>query len=75
MLIATLILALTLMLLDAVSKGLSLRFVALALIMPAVSIANSAMLTSLLTQGVGLLIVLLYFHPRQGAEAKATGRT
>lgn len=75
MLIATLILGLTLMLLDAVSKGLSLRFVALALIMPAVSIANSAMLTSLLTQGVGLLIVLLYFHPRPGAEAKATGET
>lgn len=64
MLIATLILALTMMLLDAASKGLSLRLVALILVMPAVSLANSAMLTSILTQGLGLTLLLLYLHPR-----------
>lgn len=61
----TLALAVVLLVFDGLVAGEDVRFPALLAASPAWMFANSALLTSLLTGGVGLLLLLVYAMPRR----------
>jgi hypothetical protein len=59
----TLLLAAVMWLYDSSSSGRNLYITALVIALPAFAVANSALLTSLLTHGIGLAMVLMYLMP------------
>jgi len=59
----TLLLALILWLYDSISDGRDTRLCALAIAMPAFALANSGLLTSLVTHGIGLAMLIVYIMP------------
>jgi hypothetical protein len=59
----TLLLALVLWLYDSSSAGRNRYVTALVIALPAFALANSALLTSLLTHGIGLAMLLMYLMP------------
>jgi O-antigen polymerase len=69
----TLLLAGVMWLYDSSSDGRSLYVAALVIALPAFAVANSGLLTSLLTHGIGLAIVLMYLMPT-AADEQARGR-
>jgi len=60
---ATVLLAAVLWLLDRLSDGPRGLIACLLVAFPTYSLANTAVLTALLTHGIGLLVVVLYFIP------------
>ncbi len=60
----TALLALVLWLYDSAAVELDNRIPALVMSMPAITLANSALLTCLLSHGMGLALVLMFLHPR-----------
>jgi hypothetical protein len=61
--------ALVFWVLDSTAKGHDLRLTALTVSFAALNLANISLFTSLLSGGLGLLIVSLYFAPRHRAES------
>ncbi len=59
----TLLLALVLWLYDSGSAGRNRYVTALVIALPAFAVANSGLLTSLLTHGIGLAMLLMYLMP------------
>src|SRR6185437_6613284 len=59
----TLLLAGVMWLYDSSSAGRNLTVTALVIALPAFAVANSGLLTSLLTHGIGLAMVLMYLMP------------
>jgi hypothetical protein len=59
----TLLLALVLWLYDSGSAGRDRYVTALVIALPAFAVANSGLLTSLLTHGIGLAMLLMYLMP------------
>jgi hypothetical protein len=50
---------------DCISRGCDRIFAALVLAIPAMVLANTALLTTLLTHGLGLVVALMFFSPRE----------
>jgi hypothetical protein len=70
----TLLLAALLWLYDSMAIECDRRLATLAMALPAVSLANGALLTSLLTNGIGLAMLLVYLLPQSVYEnARNTG--
>ncbi len=59
------LLTIILKLLDSCSKEVDIRVAVAAIAMPAITLTNSALLTNLLTHGVLLALLILYFLPKQ----------
>jgi O-antigen polymerase len=59
----TCLLALVLWLYDSTAAGRNLYVAALVIALPAFAVANSGLLTSLLTHGIGLAMLLMYLMP------------
>lgn len=59
----TLLLGFILWTFDSLGKTSDLRLISLILGIPCISLSNSAILTSILTHGIGLALVLTYFLP------------
>lgn len=59
----TLLLALVMWLYDSVSVRHDIRVTALAIALPSFALANTGLLTSLLTHGLGLAMLLIYLMP------------
>jgi len=55
---------------DCVARRTDGRVAAVLLGMPLISLANSALLTTLLTHGLGLALVMLMLHPRNRTAAR-----
>lgn len=70
----TILLGLVMWLFDSVAQGRSMRLTALLFGMPAFFLTNTALLTSLLTHGIGLVLVIVYLMPRKAAPAEAPER-
>ena len=68
---STLLLAVVLWLYDSLAVGRDRRVVALAIALPAFALANTGLLTTLLTHGFGLAMLLVYLMPPPEAEAEA----
>ena len=66
---STLLLAAVLWLYDSLAVGRDGRVVALAIALPAFALANTGLLTTLLTHGFGLAMLLVYLMPSTEAEA------
>jgi hypothetical protein len=49
---------------DTIAKDLDLGFACMLIVFPSTILANAGLLTSLLTQGIGLLILMLTLIPR-----------
>lgn len=64
----TLLLAAFMWLYDSSSAGRSLYGAALVIALPAFAVANSGLLTSLLTHGMGLAMVLMYLMPTAASQ-------
>lgn len=64
--ISAVLLGLLLALLDSASKGLPLAVCAGMVLMPSITLSNSALFTSIWSHGVGLVIVMLAVAPRSG---------
>ena len=60
--------ALVFWLLDSTAKGHDLRFATLIVIFEALNLGNISIFTTLLSGGLGLLMILLYFAPRNYTE-------
>lgn len=63
-LIFSVLLAIILWLYDSVSSGKNIKIAAIALGIPAFTLSNSALLITLNTHGMGLLIILIYLYPK-----------
>jgi hypothetical protein len=61
----TAILGVVFWLYDSITLDTDLRVAALVLVMPAISLANSGLLTCLLTHGLGLACLVMYYLPKQ----------
>jgi hypothetical protein len=61
--IAALLFAIVLWLYDSMAFGSDKRFAALAIGLPAFALANTGILTALLTNGIGFAMVLIYLMP------------
>jgi len=59
----SLLLAVVLWLYDSVAFGRDKRLAALAIGLPAFALANTGLLTALLTNGIGLVMLLVYLMP------------
>ncbi len=60
---------------DSISRGCDHIFAALVLAIPAMALANTALLTTILTHGLGLAIALMFVAPREvTAERPAVPR-
>ena len=71
MFIYAIILGFILQVLDKVAESKDLRTSILLMVMPSISLSNSALLTSLLTHGMGLAILLIYLLPKSEAHTDA----
>jgi hypothetical protein len=71
-LLISVVCALLFWVLDSSAKGHDLRLAALVVSFAALNLANISLFTSLLSGGLGLLIILLYFAPRHLAESVNT---
>jgi hypothetical protein len=69
----TLLLAALLWLYDSMATECDIRLATLAMALPAFSLANGALLTSLLTNGMGLAMMLVYLMPRAVYEDSRDG--
>jgi len=67
----TFIVGLVMWLFDSLAKGRDIRLTGLLFGMPAFYLTNTALLTSLLTHGIGLVLVVIYFLPRTERHEKA----
>jgi len=65
MIVFSLLLGLVLKAFDTVSEDLDLGFSCMLAVFPAMVLANTALLTSLLTHGIGLVMLLLLLVPRR----------
>lgn len=63
----SLLLSATMWLYDSLAKHHDFRFAVLLLVVPAFSLSNSALLTCILTHGIGLSMVMLYIMPKTKA--------
>jgi hypothetical protein len=63
LLVASLLFAIVLWLYDSMAVGSDRRFAALAIGLPAFALANTGLLTALLTNGIGFAMVLIYLMP------------
>lgn len=61
----TLLLGMVLWVFDSLSRGVDYRLACLLLGVPAITLSNTALLTSLLTHGIGLALLLMYLLPRK----------
>ena len=61
----TLLLALVLWLYDSMAAGRDRRVAVLVISLPAFALANAGLLTSLLTHGIGLAMLLVYVMPAE----------
>jgi hypothetical protein len=61
----TAILGVVLWLYDSITLDTDLRLAALVLVMPAISLSNSGLFTCLLTHGLGLAFLVMYFLPNR----------
>jgi hypothetical protein len=61
--VSSLLLGLVLWLYDSMAAGRDKRFAALAIGLPAFALANTGLLTALLTNGIALAMVLIYLMP------------
>jgi hypothetical protein len=78
MLAATIVLILLLWAVDDATRGLSAPFACMLFVVPAISLAESAILTAILTHGFFALIVLCALAPRDGpptTEDPAVGKS
>jgi len=64
----TMLLAIVLWLYDSVAVDRDMRLAVLVLAMPALALANSGLLTSLVTNGMGIAILLVYLAPSMAHE-------
>ncbi|MFC1998992.1 hypothetical protein ACFLVR_05080 [Chloroflexota bacterium] len=62
------LLASILKLLDACSKRVEFKIGVAAIVMPAIVLTNSALLTSLLTHGILLALLIIYLLPREAVK-------
>jgi hypothetical protein len=69
----TAILGVVLWLYDSITLDTDLRLAALVLVMPAISLSNSGLFTCLLTHGLGLAFLVMYFLPNR-IQAPAVNR-
>ena len=67
-LVISVVCAMVFWVLDSTAKGHDLRLTALTVSFAALNLANISLFTSLLSGGLGLLMIFLYFAPRQRAE-------
>ncbi|MDO5634114.1 MAG: hypothetical protein Q4G34_04510 [Micrococcus sp.] len=58
--------------LDTVSRGMPTWVPAIVMTMPVVALSNTSILTSILSHGLGLALVLLLLAPRDGWERRRT---
>ncbi len=71
----TFLLGLVMWLFDSVAQGRSQRLTSLMFGMPAFFLTNTALLTSLLTHGIGLVLLIVYLMPRAAPpQAQASER-
>ena len=70
----TFLLGLVMWLFDSVAQGRSQRLTSLLFGMPAFFLTNTALLTSLLTHGIGLVLLIVYLIPRAAPEAQEPER-
>jgi hypothetical protein len=70
--IASLLLGFVLWLYDSMSSRQDKLFAALAIGLPAFALANTGILTALLTNGIGLAMVLIYLMPSMNTFVKTT---
>jgi O-antigen polymerase len=70
---STLLVAVVLWLYDSLAFGRDRRVVALAIALPAFALANTGLLTTMLTHGFGLAMLLVYLMPPQESEASEDG--
>jgi hypothetical protein len=68
-LLVSVVCALVFWVLDSTAKGHDLRFTALVVTFEALNLANVSLFTSLLSGGLGLLMIFLYFAPRYYPES------
>ena len=71
MLFFSALLGIVLNLYDKLSENLDLRFACMVIAFPTMILANASLLTSLLTGGIGLLIITLLFVPRDVVGASS----
>ena len=67
--VASLVCALVFWVLDSTAKGHDLRLTTLMISFEALNLANISVFTTLLSGGLGLLMIFLYFAPRQYPES------
>lgn len=66
---ASALLAAVMAVMDGLARGKDLKLTSLLAVIPAVSLCNSGLLTTLMTHGLGLTLVVLYLYP---AERRAS---
>jgi hypothetical protein len=66
----TLLLGMILWLYDSLTVSIDYRVACLMLGIPAISLSNSALLTSMLTHGIMLAVLLVYLMPKKGIAIK-----
>jgi hypothetical protein len=64
MMLFSLLLGAILNLFDTLTGDLDLGFACMLIVFPSMILANSGLLTSLLTQGIGLLLIMVILVPR-----------
>jgi hypothetical protein len=69
-LLASVVCALVFWVLDSSAKGHDLRLTALVVTFEGLNLANVSVFTTLLSGGLGLLMILLYFAPRNYADSE-----
>ncbi len=64
----TLLFAIVLLLYDSAAAGRDMRLAVLVIVLPALALANGGLLTTLLSNGMGLAILLVYLAPPMSHE-------